>query len=105
MTLGTMIREAREAAGLSLAKVGAVMDLSAPYLHDVEHDRRPLASFRWHSLIAALPAISLRDLAEKSLETGVVRIDARMLTKAQRSALADAILLNLGATKKKGRAK
>lgn len=90
-----MIRAARDEAGLSLRYLGEEMGLSGPYLHDVEKDRRRLVVARWPALVAALPSIDLRSLAEQSVATGPVEIDASELTQRQRDALVDALMIAL----------
>lgn len=66
--------------------------LSAPYLHDVEHDRRRIVPARWAALIAALPALNIRALAVAALSSGPVEIDARDITDEQRARLVDALV-------------
>jgi transcriptional regulator with XRE-family HTH domain len=39
-TLGEIIREAREAKGLTLRALARALGVSAPFLSDIEHDRR-----------------------------------------------------------------
>lgn len=39
-TLGQVLQEARHEKGWSLRQVGAEVDISLPYLHDIEHNRR-----------------------------------------------------------------
>jgi len=63
------------------------MGLSAPYLWEVEHDRRRLAVSRWGKLIKALPTLDILTLAERSIESGPVEIDPTSLTPNQREAL------------------
>lgn len=93
-TFGDLMATARVASGLSLAKLGAAMGLSVPYLHDVEHGKRRLAHARWLALGACLPALDLQALAEASLATGPVTIDAQLLTPKQRTTLARAIIVS-----------
>ena len=86
------MRDARSSAGLSLRALGeALGGLTAPYLHDVEHDRRRLALKHWQALCVALPGLSVRALAEAAFAAGPVEIDARDLTDAQRARLVDAL--------------
>ena len=87
-----MLAAARRAAGLTLRGLGERMGgLSAPYLHDIEHDRRRLPAARWPALVAALPTLTVRGLAEVTLAAGPVEIDARELTPEQRARLVDAL--------------
>jgi transcriptional regulator with XRE-family HTH domain len=95
-----MIRDAREREGLSLRNVGEAMGLSGPYLHDVEHDRRRLVVRRWASLIAAIPSIDLRALAEQSVSTGPVEIEGESLTTKQRAALVEVLISTVEADAK-----
>lgn len=91
-TFGEVVRAARDAAGMSLRALGAAMGgLSAPYLHDVEHDRRRLAPAHWRALVAALPALTIRDLAEAAVRSGPVQIDGRELTARQRAGVVEAL--------------
>jgi|SRR5208337_162084 len=41
--VGDEVRRLREAKGMTLRQLGAKVDLSAPYLSDVEHGRRRLS--------------------------------------------------------------
>ncbi len=97
MSLGTLIRRARGDAGKTLATVATALDVSVPYLCDVEYDRRDLAPKRWPALVAALPALSLRALAVAKVSSGIVEIDACHLTKAQRDRLARELLAKVTA--------
>jgi hypothetical protein len=91
-TFGFMVSEARARAGLSLRALGKAMGgLSAPYLHDVEHGRRKLSPVRWPALVAALPTLTVRALAEAAVLEGPVEIDARDLTPGQRARIVDAL--------------
>lgn len=91
-TMGEIIAAARASEGMPLRTLGAALGVSAPYLHDVEHDRRRLAVVRWAALLRALPSLNLTTLAEASLATGPVEIDASALTREQRKALVAAIV-------------
>jgi transcriptional regulator with XRE-family HTH domain len=91
VTVGVALATARKAAGLSLRRLGEQVGLSVPFLHDVEHDRRPLAPAHWPGIVAACPSLTLRALAEASIAKGPIRIDARLLTPEQRSAIVDAL--------------
>lgn len=70
MTLGQYIAAARARAGLSLRALGAKTDTSAPYLHDLEHDRRGLATSRWPAFLAALPGTSVAGMVDAMVDTG-----------------------------------
>lgn len=50
--IGNAIRLARESAGMTLRALAAQLDLSAPFLSDVEHGRRN--AVRWLPKIAAI---------------------------------------------------
>ena len=92
-TVGAYLARARKAAGLSLRQLSEkVGGLSVPYLHDVEHDRRRLVAARWGSFAAALPGVTIREIAERSFSSGPVEIDARLLTERQRKALVEALV-------------
>lgn len=92
-TMGAMIATARKAQGMTYrALAEALGGLSAPYVYDVEHDRRRLAPSRWAALIRALPSLSIRSLAEAALASGPVEIDASSLTQDQRKTLVDALV-------------
>jgi len=55
MTYGEAIREAREARGWSLRDLGAALDLSVPYLSDIERgNRAPLGEVHEAALASAL---------------------------------------------------
>lgn len=90
-TAGACLARARKAAGLSLRALGERVGLSAPYLHDAEHDRRRITPARWPSFVAALPTLTIRALAEATLADGPVKIDARQLTPEQRAGLVEAL--------------
>ena len=92
MSLGALIKQARGDAGKTLADLATAMGVSIPYLCDVEHDRRDLVAKRWPALVAVLPGLSLRALAEASIASGTVEIEARRLTKAQRAAMIEEIV-------------
>ncbi len=105
-TIGTMLARAREASGLSLKALGkAVGGLSPQFMHDVEKDRRRIAVEHWPALVRALPGLDLQTMAEASLATGTVEIDARSLTVEQRKILATAIVRAATEAGKKGKAK
>jgi transcriptional regulator with XRE-family HTH domain len=70
MTLGQYIAAARARAGLSLRALGAKTDTSAPYLHDLEHDRRGLATSRWPAFLDALPGTSVAGMVDAMVSTG-----------------------------------
>ena len=90
-TLGKLVQDARAAAGLSLRQVAGHMGVSVPYLHDVEHGRRRVVPARWAALVAILPGLSLRALAEAAVASGPVELDARDLTHEQRTKIVDAL--------------
>ena len=92
-TMGELVKRLRTAAGLSLAKVAGPMGVSAPFLHDVEHDRRRVSPARWASLVDVLPGLTLRALAETAVASGPVEVDARYLTPEQRARIVDALEL------------
>lgn len=46
MTLGEQLRAARAAKRMTLRALAQAMGVSAPFLSDVEHDRRPLSPER-----------------------------------------------------------
>lgn len=96
-TFGSYLAAARKGAGLTLRAVGERLGLSVPYLHDIEHDRRSLPSERWTALVAALPGVTLRGLAEARVATGPVEIDARALAPKHRAAIVDGIMEALAA--------
>ncbi len=73
--------------------------LSAPYLHDVEHDRRRIVPSRWAALCAALPTLDARALAVAAVASGPVEIDARDLTPEQRDRLVDALVDHANASR------
>lgn len=98
MTLGTLIRARREAAGLSLRALAARLGVSAPFLHDVEHDRRRLTVDRWADIGAAI-GVTTRELAEAAIAAGHVKVDARRLSKAGQRAVADALVEEADARK------
>lgn len=81
MTFGEYLHKARKAAGFSLRDLGELINLSVPYLHDLEYDRRRLACGRWASLAVALPGVTLEGLINASVETdiksGLVTVDIR----------------------------
>jgi transcriptional regulator with XRE-family HTH domain len=91
-TFGGLVRSARKAAGLSLRALGEHLGgLSAPFIHDVEHDRRRLGTKHWGALCAALPGLTVRALAEAALAAGPIEVDARDLTAEQRARLVEAL--------------
>ena len=97
MTPGTLIRQARREARLSLSAVARAMGISVPYLHDVEHDSRRLATERWPALVAAVPGLTLRDLADAMVESGAVTIDASTWHPVDKADLVAAIARGLDA--------
>jgi transcriptional regulator with XRE-family HTH domain len=62
-TPGALVRSAREAAGYTLRDLGEILGLSHAHLCDVEHGRRSLARDRWAAVCAALPSLTVRDIA------------------------------------------
>lgn len=54
--VGAMVRERREAAGLTLRKVAARSGWSAPYLSDLEHGRRNWTPVRQERVLRAIEA-------------------------------------------------
>lgn len=91
-TPGSIIRAAREAADLSLAGLAAAIGVSAPYIHDLEHDRRRLVAARWGALRKALPELNVRWFVEATIATGPVEVDPSTLTLEHRAALVDALV-------------
>lgn len=87
-TFGACVRTARRAAGLSYEALGALAGLSACYLHDIEHGRRRLPPRHWGAIVAALPSLTLADLAAAFVSAGRIDVDAEILTRRQRAALA-----------------
>jgi transcriptional regulator with XRE-family HTH domain len=90
-TMGRAVARARASRGATLRTVAGELGISVPYLHDIEHDRRRLPPARWRALVTALPALTLRALAEAAVSAGPVEIDARELTSAQRARLVAAL--------------
>jgi transcriptional regulator with XRE-family HTH domain len=87
-TFGATIRAARKAAKLTLRDVGEVVGGGPPFMHDVEHDRRPLRKEHWGALVAKLPTLSVEALAAALVETGPVTVDAREAPPTVKRALA-----------------
>ncbi len=54
MTLGEQLRKAREDKRMTLRALARAMDVSAPFLSNVEHDRRSLTPERRTQAAAAL---------------------------------------------------
>lgn len=92
---GALIAAARERHGLVLKEVASALGLSVPFIHDVCHDNRTLAKRFWKPLVKLLPSLTLRDLAEATVDAGPVEIDPRDLTPRQRKALVDALLADV----------
>lgn len=88
VSLGKLVMASREEAGLTLRQVAKAIGISIPFLHDVEHGRRPLAVGWWTRFVAAIPGLTLKDMAEARI-SGAVRVEIRVdeLTKAQRVAV------------------
>lgn len=74
-----------------MRSVGDSLGVSAPYLHDVEHNRRRLPLRRWGALVAAIPTLSISSLAAAFVLIGRIDVDASMLTEYQRDVLASAL--------------
>lgn len=97
MTLGNLIRAARERAGLSLAGLGLRVGLSPQYIHDIEHGRRPLLPMHWRAFIDAFPldaTITTDSIAHAYVASlsGRVTVDAQSLTPEQRRAILELLL-------------
>jgi len=105
MSVGKLIRQARNDAALSGVAVAKAMGLSTPYLHDVEHDKRRLVTGRWPALLAALPGLDPRRLCEESIDAGPVEVDTSMLSASQREVLIGVLMMaaTRSATPKRGR--
>lgn len=95
VSLGKYLATARENAGLTLRELAHRVGLSAPFMCDVEHDRRRFPPSHWPSLVHAIPGVTMRKIAEASVSSGFVRIDASLLTPKQRRILVDEILGDL----------
>jgi hypothetical protein len=91
-TLGQLIREKRTAAGLSLRAVAGELGLSVPYLSDIELGHRRPVTKRWRAFCAVVPGLTVRAMAEASLASGPVEIDATPLTTAQRKPIVEALV-------------
>jgi len=59
---GAYIRNTRGAAKMSLRELARRLDVSAPFLSDVEHGRRFLGKQHWPALRKAIPAISIAEM-------------------------------------------
>jgi transcriptional regulator with XRE-family HTH domain len=68
-TVGTIIREAREAKQLTLRELARQLDVSAAFWSDVEHDRRGSKS-HWDKLVELL-GVSYLDLEFARLRAGI----------------------------------
>lgn len=51
---GFELRKARQAHGLSMKKLGAIVGISAAYIHDLEHNRRSPSPETGKKLLEAL---------------------------------------------------
>ena len=79
-TFGQVIREAREAKGMTLRALARALEVSAPFLSDVEHDRRRPSRERLPSFAKVL-GVELPVLEEadpRTLEARVKRLEDRM---------------------------
>ena len=81
------LREAREAAGLSLAKVGAKLGLSHVFLYKVELGESPLPMKHWSKLAESLGRGEIF-VAQACVDAGAVKVDASSLGDAERRQLA-----------------
>lgn len=95
MKPGSLIAAARANHGVSLKVIAIELNLSVQFVHDVCHDNRPLAKRFWKPLVKLLPSLTLRDLAEATVDAGPVEIDPRELTPRQRKVLVDALLADV----------
>lgn len=59
---GAYIRQTRDAAKMTLRELARRLDVSAPFLSDVEHGRRMLGKQHWLALMKALPAIKTAEM-------------------------------------------
>src|SRR5260221_6752369 len=93
MHLGTLLREARERANLSLRDVAYLVGTSAVYVYHVETAQRGLAPARWAAFARVL-AVDVEAIAAASLADpdGLVRIRAGLLSPSQRDALVAALV-------------
>jgi len=91
MTLGQRVRALRVAKGMSLRELGRAMDVSLPFLSDLERDRRTPSPSRIVQLSDALgvsvtelvslhPSQELRDLIERC-KADTRLIDGSLLPK------------------------
>ena len=86
MTLGQYIREARERKQITLRALAAACKLSAPFLSDVEHDRRTPKDLDVIALALGVPADELHALDPRraaqsdveDLKRRVAALEARM---------------------------
>jgi transcriptional regulator with XRE-family HTH domain len=79
-TLGEAIREVRLAKGLTLRQLAKKLGVSAPFLSDVEHDRRRPARDRFPKL-AKILGVDLEYLTQsdpRTLEERVANLEHRV---------------------------
>jgi transcriptional regulator with XRE-family HTH domain len=89
--LGTLIREKRMAAGLTLREVAGTLSLSAPYLSDVESGNRVPIIERWTRFVGAIPGLTLDAFVNAAVLSGPVEIDVSGATPAQRKPIVAAL--------------
>lgn len=92
-TLPQQIADARAAAGISLAVLGARVGLSKQFLCDIEGGHRGLATRFWKALAEVLPTLRLEDMAAALVEHNErVEIATTHLDVASRSAVVAALV-------------
>lgn len=92
MSVGKYIRERRAAAGLTLTGLSRALGVSIPYLSDVEHDNRRLATARWSQLVQIVDGIDLNTIASLAITEQPIEIDARYLSQSARDEFARAVV-------------
>jgi transcriptional regulator with XRE-family HTH domain len=77
-TFGELLRFARQAAGMSQRALAQFLEVSAPYLSDVERDRRsPLTPARAATACRRLGINILAEAKARATSTGFFRLEAR----------------------------
>jgi transcriptional regulator with XRE-family HTH domain len=92
LSVGSLVCNAREAAGYTQRHLASILGVSHVFVGEVERDMRRLPVARWAALCSALPTLTLEALAKATVEDAAM-CDLRLTVRpgiaisAERAAL------------------
>jgi transcriptional regulator with XRE-family HTH domain len=94
MGMGTLIRQAREKAGIAQCSVARQLGVSNMFFCRIEAQTKRLPIARWTRLVEILPSLTLTDLAQAHMDGGPVEINPSRLTSLARAQLEELLLID-----------